>query len=119
MKKYITAAVLVAFAFTVLFSIGCERLKIKGEIIKFDEEYWEIAEELEKKQSVFFNKLNEIGETSEINEINKITDLIKDHIDDYNIYKLIMLSSILKNMEEFKSSFISSDNQDLKMMILR
>ena len=58
MKKYLIIIILIALIFTSLFSIGCEKQKIKNGIIKFDEEYWEITDELIDKQKAWTDEID-------------------------------------------------------------
>ncbi len=52
MKKYLIIIILITSIFIALLSIGCEKQRVKNEIIQFDREYYEVVDHQKYRQQI-------------------------------------------------------------------
>ncbi len=90
MKKYLILIILIALTLSAMFSIGCEKQRIKNELVQFDNDYWKISKELMYYDENFINDIRYLEEKdpnfANNNNTRKIINLIEDYQAEYEEY---------------------------------
>jgi len=89
MKKYLLFSIIFIIIFILLLSTGCEKQRIKNEIIKFDEEYYENVQEAVNYDNKFWIDLGKAipdNEPPSLSGLRKAKKLLENYLDNYDEY---------------------------------
>jgi len=105
LNKLLIAIIIIILVSTFIL-FGCEKQRIKNEIIQFDKEYWDIAEgyliEIETFGEEYSRIVKNDPDTMEIKTIEKVIELQEDYISYYSNYiKTFRGFHIPEPMDEF------------------
>jgi hypothetical protein len=119
MKKLTVILIIATITIMFLLSTGCEKQRLKNEIVEFDEAYWNLASEFEVENEKSINKLNNLQQNYQqykqnddvsvtINKLNSNIEGLKQAIEIKNDF----LEYYLTYISDFRALKIPSPLDD-------